>query len=46
MKEFWSYPGQNLSNARKFLKKVKKCRRLSTYEQILDEYFSETRWVS
>lgn len=46
MKEFWSYPGQNLSNARKFLKKVKKCHRLTTYQEILDEYLAEAEWTA
>ncbi len=44
MKEFWAYPAQNLSNGRKFFKKVKKCHRLTTYQQIVDEYLTEADW--
>ena len=44
MKEFWAYPVQHLSNGRKFFKKVKKCHRLATYRDILDEYLAEAEW--
>jgi tRNA-dihydrouridine synthase B len=46
MKEFWSYPAQNFSNARKFLKKIKKCHRLTTYREILEEYLAEAEWIA
>ncbi len=46
MKEFWAYPAQHLSNGRKFIKKVKKCHRLATYEQILDEYLTDAEWIA
>jgi tRNA-dihydrouridine synthase len=56
MKEFWSYPAQNLSirlhsatarqDARNFLKKVKKCHRLTTYQQILDEHLADAEWMA
>lgn len=46
MKEFWSYPAQNLSNGRKFLKKVKKCHRLTTYQDIINEYLADAEWMA
>ncbi len=45
MKEFWAYPARHLSNGRKFFKKVKKCTRLATYQQIMDEYLAEATWT-
>jgi len=46
MKEFWSYPAQNFSNGRKFFKKVKKCRRVKTYLEIVDEFLAEAEWTA
>lgn len=46
MKEFWSYPSQHLSNGRKFLKKVKKCHRLTTYQQIVEEHLAAAEWTA
>jgi tRNA-dihydrouridine synthase len=56
MKEFWAYPAQHLSirlrataarqDGRKFLKKIKKCHRLATYHQIVDEFLSDAEWTA
>ena len=46
MKEFWSYPALNLSNGRNFFKKVKKCRRLKTYQEIVSEFLGEAEWTA
>jgi tRNA-dihydrouridine synthase B len=46
MKEFWSYPATHLSNGRKFFKKVKKCHRLSTYQEIVSEFLAEAEWTA
>ncbi len=46
MKEFWVYPAQHLSNGRKFFKKVKKCHRLSTYQDIVSEFLAEAEWTA
>ena len=46
MKEFWAYPALHLSNGRNFLKKVKKCPRLATYTQILNEYLANAEWTA
>lgn len=46
MKEFWAYPAQNLSNGRTFFKKVKKCHRLATYQEIVSEFLAEAEWIS
>ena len=46
MKEFWSYPAQHLSNARTFLKKVKKCHRLATYRDIVEEHLAAAEWTA
>ena len=46
MKEFWAYPAQNLSNGRNFFKKVKKCRRLATYQDIISEFLADAEWTA
>jgi len=46
MKEFWAYPAQNLSNGRKFFKKVKKCHRLATYQEIVSEFLADAEWIA
>lgn len=46
MKEFWAYPAQHFSNGRKFLKKVKKCHRLATYQEIVHEFLAEAEWTA
>jgi tRNA-dihydrouridine synthase len=46
MKEFWAYPAQNLSNGRNFFKKVKKCHRLKSYQEIVREYMAEAEWIA
>lgn len=46
MKEFWSYPARHLSNGRTFLKKVKKCQRLTSYCNIVDESLRAARWTA
>ena len=46
MKEFWAYPAQNLSNGRKFFKKVKKCHRLTTYQEIVSEFLADAEWIA
>ena len=46
MKEFWAYPAQHLSNGRTFFKKVKKCHRLSTYQEIVGEFLAEAEWTA
>ena len=54
MKEFWAYPVQNFSirlhsaaarqDGRTFFKKVKKCHRLATYQDIVSEFLSDAEW--
>jgi tRNA-dihydrouridine synthase len=46
MKEFWSYPAPNLSNGKTFFKKVKKCRSLDAYRQIVQEQLSQSEWTA
>ncbi len=46
MKEFWAYPSQNLSNGRTFFKKVKKCHRLATYQEIVSEFLADAEWAA
>jgi len=46
MKEFWAYPAQNLSNGRKFFKKIKKATRLPTYQQIVKEFLADAEWTA
>jgi len=46
MKEFWSYPAHNLSNGRKFFKKIKKCHRISTYQIIISEFLADAEWIA
>ena len=46
MKEFWSYPAQNLSNGRNLFKKIKKTTRLPTYKQIVKEFLADAEWTA
>lgn len=41
MKEFWAYMGQNYPEAEKTLKKIRKCQRLTDYEGLAREMFSQ-----
>ncbi len=45
MKEFWSYPSKNLSNGRKFFKKLKKATRITTYQHIVKEHLAAAEWT-
>ncbi|HKL20242.1 MAG TPA: tRNA-dihydrouridine synthase family protein [Tichowtungia sp.] len=46
MKEFWSYPAQHLSNGRKFFKKISKCHRQKTYQEIVNEFMADAEWTA
>ena len=46
MKEFWAYPATNLSNGRKFFKKIKKANRIPTYQHIVKEFLADAEWTS
>lgn len=46
MKEFWAYPALNLSNGRTFFKKVKRCHRVKTYQEIVSEFLADAQWIA
>lgn len=41
MKEAWFYMSHMFTNHEKYLKKIRKCQRLTTYEEIVNRLFSE-----
>lgn len=41
MKELWSYMGTNFTNSGKYVKKIRKCEKLSVYESIVEDLFQE-----
>jgi len=45
MKEFWSFLSISLSNGRKLFKKIKRTRRLDTYNDIINEFLAQAEWL-